>query len=95
MSVFLIAGGRCLLARHDFLSGGIAGTAHFDFVMVKKNKHTIFVNQITAVLYIEREIFCVFGSRRVARIFCGGGGGGDAYINNRDQIINVLNDTIC
>ena len=30
--------------------------------------------------------------RRVARIFRGGGG---AYLNNRDQIINVLNDTIC
>ena len=31
--------------------------------------------------------------RRVARIFCGGGGG--AYLNNRNQIINVLNDTLC
>ena len=32
-------------------------------------------------------------SRRIARIFVGGGGG--AYLNNRDQIINVLNDTPC
>ena len=38
------------------------GTAHFDFVMVKKNKHTIFVDQSTAILYVERDIFCVFGS---------------------------------
>ena len=62
MSVFLIASGRYLLARYDFLSGGIAGTAHFDFVMVKKNKHTIFIHRITEILYIERDIFCVFGS---------------------------------
>ena len=62
MSVFLIARGRCLLARYDFLSGGIVGTAHFDFVMMKKNKHTIFVDQSMAILYIERDIFCVFGS---------------------------------
>ena len=32
-------------------------------------------------------------SRRVARIFWGGGGG--AYLKNRDQIMNVLNDTLC
>ena len=32
--------------------------------------------------------------RRVAMIFCGGGGGG-AYLNNRDQIINILNETLC
>ena len=32
------------------------------------------------------------GTRRVARIFCGGGG---AYLNNRDQIINVSNDKLC
>ena len=51
-----------LLARYDFLPGGIAGTAHFDFVIVKKNKYTIFVNRITAILYIERDIFSVFGS---------------------------------
>ena len=25
----------------------------------------------------------------------GGGGEGGAYLNNRDQIINVLNDTLC
>ena len=36
--------------------------------------------------------------RRVARILCvcvcvcGGGG---AYLKNRDQIMNVLNDTLC
>ena len=33
-------------------------------------------------------------NRRVARIFCGGGRGG-AYLKNRDQIMNVLNDTQC
>ena len=32
--------------------------------------------------------------RRVARIFVGGGGEG-AYFKNRDQIMNVLNDTLC
>ena len=31
-------------------------------------------------------------SRRVARIFWGGEG---AYLKNRDQIMNVLNDTLC
>ena len=52
-----------LLARYDFLPSGIAGTAHFDFVIVKKNKYTIFVDRITAILYIERDIFSVFGSK--------------------------------
>ena len=36
--------------------------------------------------------------RRVARIFCVcvcGGGEGGAYLKNRDQIKNVLNDTLC
>ena len=33
-------------------------------------------------------------SRRVDRIFCKGGGGG-AYLKNWDQIMNVLNDTLC
>ena len=26
---------------------------------------------------------------------CGGGGGGGAYLKNWDQIMNVLNDTLC
>ena len=37
-----------------------------------------------------------YSYRRVARIFCGRGGGeGGAYLKNWDQIMNVLNDTLC
>ena len=45
------------------------------------------------VLVIVRV--CSVVARRVARIFCGGGGGGGAYLKNQDQIMNVLNDTLC
>ena len=41
-------------------------------------------------------VLCMY--RRVARILCvcvWGGGGGGAYLKNRDQIMNVLIDTLC
>ena len=34
----------------------------------------------------SQDFVCVWGM---------GGGGGGAYLKNRDQIMNVLNDTLC
>ena len=53
MSVFLIVSVVAFL--HD-CSNSSAG-------MVKKNKYTIFVDRITAILYIERDIFSVLAAR--------------------------------
>ena len=46
------------------------------------------------IFFIAIYIFFVAVYRRVARTFFVGGGGG-AYLKNRDQIMNVLNDTLC